>query len=201
MKNVLKKILFVPLFACLAFVPGGYKIGDAAIDFNLKNVDGKKYSLASIKDAKGYIVIFTCNHCPYAKLYEDRIIELHKNMSQKGFPVVAINPNDAKDYPEDSFENMQKRAQEKEYSFLYLLDQTQEVAKAYGATKTPHIFVLAKEGNKNIVKYIGALDDSPSDAAAVQSKYVEEAIEAVLAGKTVKIATTKAIGCSIKWKK
>jgi peroxiredoxin len=201
MKHFLKFALLFLVLSSLSFAPQGYKIGDSAMDFSLKNVDGKKYSLASMQDAKGYIVIFTCNHCPYAKLYEDRFIELHKAMNAKGFPVVAINPNDPTAYPEDSFENMQKRAQEKSYPFVYLLDQTQEVAKAYGAAKTPHIYVLVKENGKNIVKYIGALDDSPNDPAAVKTKYVEDAIEAILAGKPVKTNMTKAIGCGIKWKK
>ncbi len=198
----MKKLLFAPLLMLLAFAPqGGYKVGDAAVDFSLKNVDNNKVSLASMTDTKGYIVIFTCNHCPYAKLYEDRFIALHNAYAPKGFPVIAINPNDPAASPEDSFENMQKRAKEKNYPFVYLFDETQEVAKTYGATKTPHIYLLVKENGKNIVKYIGALDDNPSDANKVKIKYVEEAIAAVTAGKPVKITTTKAIGCGIKWKK
>ncbi len=176
----------------------GYHIGDKATDFKLKNVDEKTYALADIKDAKGYIVIFTCNHCPYAIAYQDRIIELHKKYAPLGYPVVAINPNDKDRQPDDSFDQMQVRAKEKNFPFLYLYDDTQEIARAYGATRTPHVFLL---DNERIVRYIGAIDDNHEDADAVEEKYLENAIDALRAGKEISVKETKALGCTIKWRK
>ena len=177
---------------------GGYKIGDTATDFKLKNIDGKMVSMADYPDAKGYIVIFTCNHCPYAKMYEDRIIELDKKYSSNGYPVIAINPNDPEIQPEDSFANMQKRAKDKGFEFPYVIDEKQEVFPVYGATKTPHVFLL---NDKKVVEYIGAIDDNARDAASVKEKFVENAITAMQKGDKPNPATTKAIGCSIKYKK
>lgn len=177
---------------------GGYKIGDTAQDFKLKNVNGKYVSLANIKNAKGYIVVFTCNHCPYAKAYEQRMIELDKQYAALGFPVIAINPNDKNVQPADSFDNMKKRAKEKKYPFPYLYDETQEVAKAFGATRTPHVYVLDKD---RVVRYIGAIDDNSEDPTLVKEKYVSAAVDAILAGQEVAVKETKAIGCGIKWKK
>ncbi len=179
----------------------GVKVGDKAPDFSLKNVDGKTVALADYRDVKGVVVIFTCNHCPYAKAYEDRIIELHKKLMPKGFPVVAINPNAPELVPEDSYENMQKRAKQKGYPFPYLFDETQAIAKAYGATKTPHVFLLKREGMGFVVAYIGAIDDSPNDPKGVGRRYIEEAVDAIVAGKAVPTPETKAIGCSVKYRK
>ncbi|MBI2271537.1 MAG: thioredoxin family protein [Bacteroidetes bacterium] len=179
----------------------GYKIGDKVIDFKLKNIDSKMVSLADYKDAKGIIVVFTCNHCPFAKKYESRIMALDSKYKSKGFPLIAISPNDPAVVAEDSFENMQKLAVEKKYAFPYLFDETQLTAKAYGATKTPHVFILQKEKSEYVVKYIGAIDDNSDDEAGVKEKYVESAIDNILAGKSVNPGMTKAIGCSIKWKK
>ena len=176
-------------------------MGDKATDFKLKNVDEKMVSLADYKDAKGFIVVFTCNHCPFSKAYEQRIIELDKKYAALGFPVIAINPNDKSVEPEDAFDNMVVRAKEKKYPFPYLYDETQEIAKAYGATRTPHVFVLQKTTKANIVKYVGAIDDNADEPDAVKSKYVEAAVNALLKGKEVAVSSTKAIGCSIKWKK
>ena len=179
----------------------GYKIGDTATDFKLKNVDNKIVSLSDYKGAKGYIVIFTCNHCPYAKAYESRIIALNHKYASKGYPVIAINPNDPKVEPQDSFEGMKQRAKEKGFTFPYLFDQGQTIYPQYGATKTPHVFVLQKENGKNIVRYIGAIDDNYSDANDVSHKYVEDAVDALLANKPVLLTSTVAIGCSIKAQK
>jgi peroxiredoxin len=179
----------------------GYQVGDKAADFNLKNIDGKWVSLGDYEDAKGFIVIFTCNHCPYAKAYEDRIIALDRKYADRGYPVIAINPNDPVAYPEDSFENMQKRAAEKGFTFPYLFDEKQEVFPVYGATRTPHIYILSKEGNDMTVEYIGAIDDNYEDASKVSTKYVEDAVDALIAGKAPEVKTTKAIGCSIKVRK
>lgn len=199
----MKKVFFPLLFALAAlaasFKPAstGYKVGDTARDFSLKNVDGKMVSLSGIKDVKGYIVVFTCNACPYAKAYEDRIIALNKKYATLGYPVVAINANDKDVQPADSYDNMQKRAKEKNYGFPYLYDESQEIAKTYGATRTPHVFVLDQN---RVVKYIGAIDDNSEEPDQVKEKYVENAIEALRAGKEVAVKETKAIGCSIKWK-
>ena len=179
----------------------GYKIGDVATDFNLKNIDGKMVKMADDKTAKGFVVIFTCNHCPYAVAYEDRIVALDKKYRPLGYPVIAINPNDAVAYPADSFEAMQKRAKEKGFTFPYLVDETQQVAKAYGATKTPHVYLLQKNNNKLVVKYIGTIDDNYQDANEVKEPYLANALEALLSGKTIEPTETKAVGCSIKWKK
>lgn len=176
----------------------GYKVGDIATDFSLKNVDNKKVSLKDIKDAKGYIVVFTCNHCPYAVAYEDRIIALDKKYKKLGYPVVAINPNNPEKQKDDSFAKMQERAKEKKFSFPYLLDEGQKIYPQYGATKTPHVYVLQKTPKGNVVKYIGAIDDNYEDAAAVKTKYVENAVDALVKGKEVSVKETKAIGCSIK---
>lgn len=179
----------------------GYAVGDEAADFKLKNVDGKMVSLADFKEAKGFIVIFTCNHCPYAIAYEDRIIALHNKYKEKGYPVIAINPNDPEVNEDDSYEKMIERAKEKGFTFPYLFDEGQETYPQYGATRTPHIYILKKDGTKNIVSYIGAIDDNHEDETAVKTKYVENAVDALLAGKTPNPSTTKAVGCTIKVKK
>jgi peroxiredoxin len=179
----------------------GYKIGDTATDFKLKNVDNKIVSLSDYKSAKGYIVVFTCNHCPYAKAYESRIIALDKKYASKGYPVIAINPNDPKIEPDDSFEAMQVRAKEKGFTFPYLFDEAQTVYPQYGATKTPHVYILNKENGKNIVRYIGTIDDNYANEKDVSKKYIETAIESLLAKKPIELASTVAIGCSIKTQK
>jgi len=177
---------------------GGYQVGDMATDFSLKNVNNKNVSLSDFKDAKGFIVIFTCNHCPFAKAYEDRIIALDKKYKGLGYPVIAINPNNPDVQSEDSFDLMKVRAKEKGFTFPYLFDEGQKIYPQYGATKTPHVYVLQKTKAGNQVKYIGAIDDNYSDEAAVKTKYVENAVNALLKGGEVPVKTTKAIGCSIK---
>lgn len=200
MKNL---ILFTAAFFMLvSFKPdGGYKVGDMAADFKLKNVDGKMVSLDDMKDAKGAIVIFTCNHCPFSVKYEDRIIELDKKYKSKGYPVVAINPNDPKINEDDSFDNMIIRAKEKGFTFPYLFDESQQIARVYGATRTPHVYIVQKEQGDFVVKYIGAIDDNSGDVSAVTEKYVEHAVDNLIEGKNVDPDFTKAIGCTIKWKK
>ncbi|GGH40063.1 redoxin [Mangrovimonas yunxiaonensis] len=177
---------------------GGYKVGDMATDFKLENIDGNTVSLSNYKDAKGFIVIFTCNTCPYAVAYEDRIIALDKKYAKKGYPVIAIMPNNTTVMPGDNMQAMQARAKAKGFTFPYLLDKDQEIYPQYGATKTPHVFVLQKTQKGNQVKYIGAIDDNYKDAAAVNQKYVEHAVDALLAGDDIKETHTKAIGCTIK---
>jgi len=199
----MKKLLILSLlgmFTLAAIHAGGYKPGDKAADFKLKNVDGKFVSLGDYNTAKGFVVIFTCNHCPYAQAYQDRMIDINKKYQSKGFPVIAINPNDPAVSPGDSYEEMQQRAIDKKYPFPYLFDETQAVYKMYGAERTPHIYLLKKEGKDLVVKYIGAIDDNYKDPSLVTQKYLENAIDAVLSNKAPEPDFTKAIGCSIKTK-
>lgn len=179
----------------------GYEIGDKVDDFKLKNVDNTWVSLSDYDDSKGAIVIFTCNHCPYAKAYEQRIMDLDEKFAEKGFPVIAINPNDPAVYEEDSFENMQKRSKEKGYTFPYLFDEKQTVYPEFGATRTPHIYVLSNGKKGWMVEYIGAIDNNYADASDADEKYVEDAVMALLNGDKPEVTETKAIGCSIKAKK
>ncbi len=198
--------LFLSLVTMLSFsltsvAHSGYHVGDNISDFSLKNINGKNVALADYKTAKGFIIIFTCNHCPFSKAYEDRIIALNKKYASLGYPVIAINPNDAVQYPDDDFKSMQARAKQKKFTFPYLHDESQAVAKKFGALKTPHIYIVQKENNNLNIKYIGAIDDNSDDASAVKEKYVENAVGALLKGQPVEVANTKAIGCGIKWKK
>jgi len=191
----------------VAFVLGSalalaYGIGDTVQDFQLRNVDGKLVSLSQYgKEARGVIVVFTCNSCPYAKAYEQRIIELHKTFAPQGFPVMAIQPNDPERSPEDSFEKMQQRAAAQGYPFPYLWDQTQEVARRFGARRTPHVYVLLRRGEHFTVEYIGAIDDNTEDPQAVTRRYVADAVTALLRGETPPVRETRAIGCTIKWRR
>ncbi|WP_440067543.1 thioredoxin family protein [Tenacibaculum discolor] len=179
----------------------GYKIGDEASDFALKNIDGKMVSLADYKEAKGFIVVFTCNMCPYSVANEDRLIALDKKYKQKGFPVIAINPNDPEVSKGDSFEAMKVRAKEKGFTFPYLFDEGQKVYPKYGATRTPHVYILNKNKDKLIVEYIGAIDDNTRDENNVKERFVENAVEALLKGEKPTKTDTRAIGCSIKDKR
>jgi peroxiredoxin len=188
----------------LSFRPAAtaYKVGDTVADFTVKNtVTGKPVSLYSLPGStKGAVVVFTCNHCPFAKKYEQRIIDIDKKYAAKGFPVLAISSNDPSAAPEDAPNLLASRAKEKGYSFPYAYDESQAVAKTFGATKTPHAFLVAKEGGKWVVKYIGAIDDNTDEPENVKTPYLANAIDAVLAGKAVAVTETKAIGCTIKWK-
>ncbi len=205
MEKTIKIIALVLVLLCVsAFsvrdnpIENGYEIGDVAEDFSLKNIDGKMVSLSDYKNAKGFIVIFTCNTCPYAIKYEDRIIALDKKYADRGYPVIAIMPNNTDMKPDDNLQAMKQRAEDKGFTFPYLIDKNQTVYPKFGATKTPHVFVLQKADGSNIVKYIGAIDDNYKDASSVRTKYVEEAVDALLKQKEVPLKETKAIGCSIK---
>ncbi|MEL7118537.1 MAG: thioredoxin family protein [Bacteroidota bacterium] len=203
-------LVLVAAFVWMAATPNsmvadGLEVGDKAPDFQLENVDGKMVSLEGIaaeykkagKELKGYIVTFTCNTCPWAVKYEDRIIETHNDLADKGWPVVAIMPNDPEVQPGDSMDKMKERADEKEFPFAYLMDKGQKVYPQYGASRTPHIYLIDADMT---VQYIGALDDSPKDADNVKTHYVKEAINALENGKKVDPSFTRAIGCSIKTK-
>ncbi len=191
-------VLAAFLFVIAAFRPlGGYQVGDVVADFKLKNVDGKMISLAMYKNTKGFIIIFDSNTCPYSKAYFSRIFALNKKYSDKGFPAILINSNDTEASPGDSFDEMIKEAKSNEYVFPYLKDDTQDVVKQFGATATPHVFVLTKKERELKVAYMGAIDDSARDISLITKKYVEDAVDALLAGKEVPISKTKAIGCRI----
>ena len=198
----MKKTILTTVLALTAIllVNAGLKPGDDAKTFTLENVDGKSVSLSDYLDQKGVILVFTCNPCPFAKAYEQRIIKLHNTYADNGFPVVAINPNDVEISPDDTMELMKARADEKDYPFVYLKDETQEIYKTYGATKTPHIFLLQNSGGKFKVVYVGAIDDNAMEEASVANKYVEDAIAALVSGSKPDPATTRAIGCTIKTK-
>lgn len=196
----MKTVVCLIVFALSGiFTPlDGYDIGDIAADFSLKNVDGKMVSLSDYKDAKGFLVIFTCNMCPYAKAYEDRINALDAKYKELGVPVIAINPNNPAKQPGDGFEEMKIRAKDKGFTFPYLLDEGQKVFPQYGATRTPHVYLLEKTEKGNMVRYIGAIDDNYQNAGQVEEKYVENAVDSMLSGQKIEVTTTRAIGCSIK---
>ena len=195
----MKKLMILLLFLGTGLVYAeGYKPGDSASDFKLKNVDNKLVSLSDYPDALGFIVVFTCNGCPYAKAYEDRIIALDKEFKDKGYPVIAINPNSPEAKPADSFEKMKERSAEKGFTFPYLVDETQDVYKTYGATVTPHVFILNKESKDLKVAYIGTIDNNYKDAGSADKHYVRDAVNSLLAGKSPSEKLTKAIGCGIK---
>ncbi len=201
MKHVFGKVILalftITLISAISPVEDGYKVGEQAGDFSLKNVDGSMVSLKDYKGVNGYIVVFTCNTCPYAVMYEDRIIELHNKYASQGYPVVAINPNDPSVKPGDDFASMQARAKEKNFPFKYLFDEGQKVYPTFGATRTPHVYLL--DANR-YVRYIGAIDDNAQNPSEVSTKYLDNAIAALKAGNNPDPSETKAIGCTIKVK-
>jgi peroxiredoxin len=198
------KLLTIMTFGLALFaftnitIDKGYAIGDIATDFSLENIDGRMVSLSDYEDAKGFIVIFTCNTCPYAVAYEDRVEALNKKYADKGYPVIAIMPNNTDVKPGDNIEAMKSRAKAKGFTFPYLLDKGQKIYPQYGATKTPHVYILEKTKKGNTVKYIGAIDDNYKDAEAVTVKYAEDAVDSLLKNKDIDVKSTRAIGCSIK---
>ena len=171
------------------------ELGSTAPDFDLPATDGKRYSLSSFTDKPVLVVIFSCNHCPYIKDYEDRMVAIQKEYAGKGVRFVAINSNDAKTYPEDSFDEMVKRAKEKAFNFPYLRDESQEVVDAYGAVCTPHVFAFDRERR---LRYRGRIDDS-RDASKVKSPDLRNALADMAQGRLVSVPDTKPFGCSIKW--
>ena len=176
----------------------GLAIGDIAAEINLLNVDGNMVSYDDYPDAEGFIVIFTCNTCPYAVASEDRIIALDAEFKDKGYPVIAINPNNPAVQPDDTFELMQAKSEEKEFTFPYLYDKTNTVYAKYGATKTPHVYLLENTADGKVVRYIGAIDDNVRSASAVKERFLANAVYELLDGKEVSVKETRAIGCSVK---
>lgn len=170
-------------------------------DFHLQNVDESFVSLKDFPEAKGFIIIFSCNHCPYVIGSEERIIALHQKYAPQGYPVIAISSNDVLQFPDDSFENMKKKATQKKFPFHYLYDESQEIARNFGAERTPHVFLLQKDREGNLKQlYSGAIDDNPKFASEMKVKYLEPVMEALLSGKPLPFSTQPAIGCTIKWK-
>ena len=192
-------ICFVFFINTYLFANNGYKIGDIATDFSLRNVDNNMVSLSDYKNVKGYIIIFTCNTCPYAVKYDERINNLNIKYEPLGFPVIAIMPNDPIIQPGDSFEQMKIAAKNKGYTFPYLIDEEQKIYPQFGATKTPHTFLLHKTNKGNEVVYIGAIDDNYKDSNLVKIKYVENAINSLIREEQIKVKETRAIGCTIKF--
>ncbi|HPA87984.1 MAG TPA: thioredoxin family protein [Bacteroidales bacterium] len=201
MKKIFALFTAVAFASTAAFSNTPLKAGDKALDFNLKNVKGDYVSLSGMNDAKGFIVVFTSNVCPVVKAYDDRIAALHEKFGPKGYPVIAINSNDAGVAPGDSYEEMKKTAVAKGYGFEYLRDEDQKIARHYGATNTPHVYVLSRDGDNLQVEYTGAIDNNADDKSKADKKYVEDAVSALLSGGDVTVRGTKAVGCSMKWKK
>jgi peroxiredoxin len=200
----MKRIIALLLIATSGFAfktaDNGYKAGDTIANFKLKNVTGKMVSLADYTTAKGFIVVFTCNHCPVAKAYEKRIMTLDKEYAAKGYPVIAISPNDPVAEPTDSYPNMQKRAAAMKYTFPYLIDETQQITRTFGAQATPTAYVLKKTNKGIVVEYVGAIDNDEEGINPSKTKYVENAVNALIADKTPAVTTSKAFGCRIVWK-
>lgn len=199
-KTLLATIASALVVAATAAPAGGALPLGAAIpmaDAKMKNVDGKELSLADVRGPAGTLVVFTCNHCPFAKAWESRIVALGNAYASKGIGVIAVNANDPKVAAEDSFEVMQQRAKEKGMRFPYVVDATSNLARAFGATRTPEAFVFDKDGK---LVYHGAVDDNGQDEAKVENPYLKNALDAVAAGGEVAVKETKSIGCSIKFR-
>jgi len=200
----MKKIILLVMLAFSAFLTQAQnttlKAGDTAPDFKLKNVDGKEVSFASFPKAKGYIVVFTCNKCPYAIGYEQRIIDLDNKFRPQGYPVIAINPNDPEASKADTFEKMQELAKNKKYPFPYLFDAGQKVTDQYGAKRTPHLFIVSKTVKGNVVEYVGAIDNDPEGNNTQKTKYAEDVIASLKSNQKPTITQTKEIGCTVKRK-
>ncbi|OFY64050.1 MAG: hypothetical protein A3H98_04085 [Bacteroidetes bacterium RIFCSPLOWO2_02_FULL_36_8] len=197
----MNSILSILLTLFPMFTDGSYSIGEKVQDFTLHNAtDKKNVTLSDYKKNKLVVVVFTCNHCPYAKLYEDRLILASKEFSQNGVAFIAINPNDPTRYSEDSEENMLQKAKAKNYPFPYLVNSDQTVSDRFGATKTPEVFVLQNTDGNFVLRYKGAIDDNPQNAADVQEHYLRDALKALLENKEPLKTIVKATGCSIKRK-
>lgn len=176
----------------------GTPIGQYAPDFELPGVDGSVHHLAKyLRQFRAVGVIFMCNHCPYVRLYLDRLKQVQVEFQDQGVTLIGINANDDTHYPDDSFENMKGFAAENQINFPYLRDVSQDVARSFGADRTPEAFLLDQEG---VVRYSGAIDDNAQDAKAVQKHYLREAIVELLQAHSVTVPSTRAIGCSVKWR-
>jgi peroxiredoxin len=196
LKNIF--IVSVYLFIVSAFA---IKQKETILDFSLKNTDGKMVSLANYKEAKGFIIVFTCNHCPFAKLYPPRLNALNSKYDSLGVPLIAISSTDTMMYEEDTYPKMIAKANDEQFNFPYLFDELQSVAKNFNAQKTPHAFIIWKENEKWVIKYNGAIDDNGMEPEKVTEHYVANAVDALLANKKITIPETKSIGCQIAFRK
>lgn len=196
MKNYLTILLALVSFSVSAQI-NTLASGTIAPEINLKNVDGKTIGFNSFPKAKGFIIVFTCNTCPYAQAYEQRIIALNANYASLGYPVIAVNPNDPSVSAGDSFEKMQERAKAKKYAFPYLFDPGQKITNLYGATKTPHLFLAKKSAKGLVIEYTGSIDDDPQETNAKRIYFMEDALKALIADKQPTVKDTKAIGCTV----
>jgi peroxiredoxin len=172
------------------------ELGAKAPDFDLKGVDGKQHSLSDYADAKALCIIVSCNHCPTAIQYEDRMVKLQKDYADKGAQLVVINPNETDGHPTDSFDHMVGRAKEKSFNFPYLRDETQEIAKALGAVRTPEVFLF---GPDRTLVFHGRIDDNADNPSGVTRHDLREALDELLAGKPISVPDTPPVGCTVKW--
>ncbi|MCX6293935.1 MAG: thioredoxin family protein [Sphingobacteriales bacterium] len=196
----MKNIFIISIFTFVLIIKSFAQNDTTSLDFSLKNVDGNLVSLKDYSDAKGFIIIFTCNHCPFAKLYPKRLNKLKKKYSNKGFPLLAISSTDTILYAEDTYDNMVIKANKEKFNFPYLYDETQSVAKLYKAERTPQAFVLFKENKTWVIKYNGAIDDNGAEPKKVKVDYVSDAVDALLKNQKVLITETKSIGCKIMFR-
>ena len=172
------------------------QLGAAAPDFNLPGVDGKNGSLASFANAKLLVVMFTCNHCPYVVGSDDRVKKFFQDYAAKGVALVGINSNETKNHPDDSLEKMKERAKKLAFPWPYLRDESQQVALAYGALRTPHFYVFDAQRK---LRYTGRMDDNPRTPGQEKTRELRDAIDAMLAGKKPPVELTNPIGCNVKW--
>ncbi len=175
---------------------GGLSLGDRAPSYELPDTDGRNWSVAGDGGAVATVIVFTCNHCPYAIAWHERILDAARDYADRGVRFLAINANDAQRYPRDSYSAMQERVAREDWPFPYLRDESQEVARAFGAKTTPDLFVL---GSGGALHYRGAAD-ADYDDPRLNASWLREALDAVLAGERPVRAETKPVGCSIKWK-
>jgi peroxiredoxin len=193
---------FVAAFAVQAQTPvaKGYAVGDAVADFQVRNITNQFVNLSDYASQKGVVVVFMANHCPFSKAYEDRLMAIHNKFAAQGYPVLAVQASDVTIYPEDSYEVVQSRSRERGFPFPYTIDESQSVAHAFGASRTPQAFVLVRTAGKFVVQYMGAIDDNPQDAAGVQKHYLDDALVSQTTGRAIQTNTTRPIGCAVKWK-
>ena len=203
MTRTLRRTLTLASFALVLAAPlvqaESLALGATAplADTRMKNVDGKEFSIASVKGKNGTLVVFSCNACPWAKAWESRIVELGNAYSKKGVGVIVVNSNDPEVVADDGYDAMVARAKERKMAFPYVVDATSDLARAFGATRTPEAYLFDKSGK---LVYHGAIDDNAKEPAKVSARYLKDALDAVLAGKDVAVAETKAMGCSIKFR-
>jgi peroxiredoxin len=208
-RSMRQSLAFMALLAVTAFVVAPLYADDAApkalaigaaipmADQKMKNIDGKEIAVADVKGAKGTLVVFTCNACPYARAWEDRIVALGNEYKSKGIGVIAVNANDPGKVAEDGYDQMKTRAKDKNFAFPYVVDATSNLARAYGATRTPEAFLFDAQGK---LVYHGTIDDNAQEPDKVSTRYLSDALVAVTSGKEVAVKETKAMGCGIKFR-